>query len=144
MSRNVILVIIVLIVIGVGAFFLFSSSIQKSTLYVAPTANPASGQSPAETSVGSSNASGAPIQTSQINISNFSFNPNSLTIKKGIKTTWSNNDSVPHTITSDSGIFNSQTLQPGDTFSFTFEEAGSFPYHCSIHPNMKATVVVTQ
>jgi plastocyanin len=55
--------------------------------------------------------------------------------------TWTNNDSIGHTVTADDGSFNSP-VDPGKTFSFTFTKAGTYTYHCSIHPTMKATIVV--
>lgn len=142
MSRTSILVIIVLVALAVAAFFLVSSSMQKNT--GTPTSSPISNQTPTETPNVTSSPSGEAVQTSQVTISNFSFNPSSVTVKKGTKVTWTNNDNVPHAVNSDNGIFNSQTMQPGDSFSFTFTEAGSYPYNCSIHPNMKATIVVTE
>ncbi len=78
-----------------------------------------------------------------ITIKNFAFSPSSMTISKGSKVTWTNEDSAPHTVTSDSGtVLNSATLHSGDSFSFTFNTAGTFTYYCSIHPMMKGTVIV--
>ena len=49
--------------------------------------------------------------------------------------------SAPHTVTSDDGqTFDSGTIAPGGTFTFKFTVAGSYPYHCNIHPYMRATV----
>jgi plastocyanin len=73
----------------------------------------------------------------------FSFSPSMLTIKVGTTVTWTNNSSAPHTVTSDSGAFNGSLGGSGATFSFTFTRAGTFSYHCSIHPYMKATITVT-
>jgi len=56
--------------------------------------------------------------------------------------TWTNNDSVPHTVTQDGGGLTSKAINPGETFSFTFDTAGSFSYHCEFHANMKGTVTV--
>ena len=72
---------------------------------------------------------------------NFSFSPNSLTVKVGTKVAWTNHDSVTHTVTADQGAFNSPG-PPGSSFSFTFTKAGTYAYHCSIHPSMTATIVV--
>jgi plastocyanin len=83
-------------------------------------------------------------QSVTVNIQNFAFNPATLTIKTGTKVTWTNNDSVAHTVTSDSGgLLNSGTIAPGQSFSFTFNSPGSTSYHCSIHPMMKGQVTVT-
>jgi hypothetical protein len=72
-----------------------------------------------------------------------SFVPQAATINPGTTVTWTNNDSVTHTVTSDSGIFNSGSLAPGQSFSFTFPSAGTFTYHCTIHPYMTGSIVVT-
>ncbi len=69
------------------------------------------------------------------------YNPNPVTVSAGSTVTWTNNDSTTHTATSDSGTFNG-TLAPGAQYSFTFANKGTFTYHCSIHPNMVASVVV--
>jgi predicted lipoprotein with Yx(FWY)xxD motif/plastocyanin len=76
-----------------------------------------------------------------INIQNFAFSPISISVPIGAKVVWTNNDSIIHTVTSDSGAFNG-TVNIGTSFTFTFTQAGSFPYHCSIHPSMTGMVVV--
>lgn len=82
-------------------------------------------------------------KASSISIKNFSFSPATLAIKTGTKVTWINDDTVSHTVTSDSGnLLNSGTLSPGQSFSFTFTDTGAVNYHCSIHPMMKGKIVV--
>jgi len=79
-----------------------------------------------------------------ISIANFAFNPNTITIRQGETVTWVNNDTVAHTVTSDTGLFDSGSIQPGRTYSYTFPNTGTFNYHCTIHPNMAhASVIVT-
>lgn len=83
------------------------------------------------------------IPPNTVVIQNFAFSPNNLTVKTGTTVTWINNDSTTHTITSDNGAFQSSgNLNQGAKYTFTFTKAGTYPYHCSIHPNMKGTVVV--
>jgi plastocyanin len=60
----------------------------------------------------------------------------------GTTVTWRNTDSTSHTSTSDAAGWNSGNIVPGGQFSFSFQTAGRFPYHCSIHPGMAGTVVV--
>ena len=80
-----------------------------------------------------------------VSIKNFVFNPQTLKIKIGTKVTWVNNDSVSHTVTSDSdNILNSPVLSPGQSFSFTFNKLGSVNYHCTIHPAMKGLIIIYQ
>jgi plastocyanin len=75
-------------------------------------------------------------------INNFSFVPQILTINAGDTVVWTNNDSTAHTVTADAGAFNSPTIGNGGSFSFTFNTAGTYRYHCSIHPSMTGQVVV--
>ena len=56
--------------------------------------------------------------------------------------TWTNNGPSVHTVTADDGSFDSGNISVGKTFSHTFQTAGTFAYHCTIHPFMKATVIV--
>ncbi len=78
----------------------------------------------------------------QVVMKNFAFDPADVTIKAGESVTWTNQDSVTHTVVADNGEFNSGDLANGATFSFTFAKAGTYPYHCSIHPTMTGTVTV--
>src|SRR5579871_2255207 len=70
------------------------------------------------------------------------YNPNPITVSRGGTVMWVNNDSISHTSTSDTNVWNSGTIAPGASFSMTFPTAGTFPYHCTIHPNMVGTVTV--
>ncbi|MGA8030075.1 MAG: metallophosphoesterase [Bryobacteraceae bacterium] len=78
----------------------------------------------------------------QIKIDNFSFVPKSLSLKAGATVTWTNGDDIPHTATSTEKKFASPVLDTGEAFSFRFQEAGSYPYFCKIHPTMTGTIVV--
>jgi plastocyanin len=64
-----------------------------------------------------------------------------IIVSAGTKVTWANKDSTEHTVTSDTGLFGSSILSPGQTFSYTFSNAGTFNYHCLIHP-MTGTIQV--
>ncbi|GAA3030820.1 hypothetical protein GCM10020000_04530 [Streptomyces olivoverticillatus] len=76
-------------------------------------------------------------------IANFAYAPSSLTISKGTKVTWTNDDSAPHTVTSSgSGPLHSPTLDRGGSYSYTFDSASTFGYYCTVHPYMHGTVVV--
>jgi plastocyanin len=76
-----------------------------------------------------------------VEIKNFAFDPNTLTIAVGQTVTWTNQDSATHTVVGDGGI-DSGDLSKGDSYSKTFDMAGTFDYHCSIHPQMKGQVIV--
>ena len=77
-----------------------------------------------------------------VSIANFAFSPATLPIPAGTTVTWTNNDSTTHTVTSDNGVFDSGNLAPNATFSYTFSNAGTFAYHCSIHTSMTGKIVV--
>ena len=70
----------------------------------------------------------------QVNIINFGYDPDTSTVPVGTTVCWVNQDMTPHTVTSDvEGVFDSGSLQQGQTFEYTFNSAGSFPYHCLPH-----------
>jgi plastocyanin len=72
------------------------------------------------------------------------FVPNTIVVIIGVNNTvmWTNDDVAAHTVTSDSGAFNSGNLNPGQSFTFTFSTPGNYTYHCDYHPWMKGTVIV--
>lgn len=81
--------------------------------------------------------------TSSVDIKNMMFTPSQVTIDKGTTVTWTNNDNVAHTVTADNNqSFDSGTIDPGKTYSFNFNTAGSYQYHCTIHSSMRGTIVV--
>jgi plastocyanin len=80
--------------------------------------------------------------TVNIDIQNYAFQPATITIKVGTKVTWTNLDAAPHTATSDTGIWDSGRLAQNATFSWVFDKAGTFAYHCIYHSMMLATIVV--
>jgi plastocyanin len=65
-----------------------------------------------------------------------------LTITAGTQVTWTNQDGATHNVISNTGVFSSGDLSGGDTFEFTFDSLGTFPYHCSHHSGMNGTVIV--
>ena len=93
-------------------------------------------------------APAAPAQDEMtVSIQDFFFDPDQLTVAPGTTVTWVNEGEAPHTVTSTDGKeLDSATLQPGDTYSFTFKDdyAGeTYAYQCTIHPQMKASVKVS-
>jgi plastocyanin len=77
-----------------------------------------------------------------VSIANFTFAPADPTVTPGTTVIWTNHDDIPHTVTSTEGVFKSHALDTDDSFSFTFEKAGSYRYFCSLHPRMVGTVTV--
>lgn len=85
---------------------------------------------------------GAPSGAATVVLKGFAFSPASITIKVGETVTWENQDGAAHNVIADDGSFKSADFGQGKTFSFTFTKAGTYPYSCHIHPDMKGTVVV--
>jgi plastocyanin len=87
-----------------------------------------------------------PVYSGRVDLSiqNFAFVSKTVTVKEGTTVVWKNNDTVDHTVTEDGGTSgpNSGKLAPGDGYPYTFPNAGTFTYHCSLHPSMTGTVVV--
>jgi plastocyanin len=78
----------------------------------------------------------------KVEIDNFAFSPERITVKTGTTVTWLNADDTPHTVASSSKLFKSKALDTEDSFSFTFTTPGVYQYFCSLHPHMTGTVVV--
>jgi plastocyanin len=96
---------------------------------------------PASSSGSSSSSSGS--SSDAVSISNFKFSPGTLTVKAGAKVAVSNDDSTAHTATSDDGsTFDTGDINPNQSASFTISKAGTYAYHCSIHPFMHGTIKV--
>ena len=81
-------------------------------------------------------------QTNVVEITNFSFQPGSITVSPGTVVTWVNNDPVEHTVTSGDGTFSSGNMATGGRFNFTFLKPGKYQYQCLIHPSMVGDIIV--
>jgi len=86
---------------------------------------------------------GCPSGSMALSIGDFFFDPAHVTVPAGTTVCWTNNGQIGHTATSDTGVFDSETMQPSDSYTYTFDNPGSYPYHCTIHPNMTGTITVT-
>jgi plastocyanin len=128
MNRKLVLMVSVLVL-----------AMSLSACSAAPTAT-MTAQPPAATQ--------APVMsgtTATINIANYAFDPPTLTIKEGTTVSWTNTDSAIHTVTSDTGVFDSGDMAKGATFSYTFTTAGTYVYHClPHHAKMEGTIIVTK
>ena len=78
----------------------------------------------------------------QVQIKDFAFAPNNITVPVGTTLTWTNRDSEPHTVMTTDKAIASKALDTDDRFAFAFGVPGTYTYHCSLHPYMTATVVV--
>ena len=85
------------------------------------------------------------VTSAQVSIDNFTFTPQTLTVKAGTTVTWTNRDDIPHGIASDTKAFTrSKALDTDDSYSVTFTTPGTFKYFCFIHPHMTGTIIVEQ
>jgi plastocyanin len=113
------------------AIFIITNSCSKmSNMNPAPSANGSGG-------------TGGPA-TNEVFIQSMAFSPATLTVAVNSTVTWTNKDAIAHTVTSDTGVFDSGSVAAGSTFSYTFATEGTFAYHCKIHPGMVAKVVVSK
>jgi len=96
---------------------------------------------PARSSI-TANTEQSAAATAEVTIDNFSFRPQTLTVAVGTTVTWTNRDDIPHTVVSDDAVFKSKARDTNEKFSYTFDKAGTYPYHCSLHPKMTGQVVV--
>src|SRR5215831_13923047 len=107
------------------------------------SATPTSASSPAPSpatppaSVGPSSSVSIPVGAAVLGAA--AFAPDALTVDAGTTVTWTNTDSVAHTSTSDASGWDSGIVAPGGQFSRSFQTAGTFTYHCAIHPGMVGT-----
>jgi plastocyanin len=127
-NKIIIGIVIVVIVVGGAAYFL-----NKGGSY----------QQPSQTQTQTNTSSGSTVAAkNEITIQNMAFSPASLTIKVGDKVTWTNQDSVGHSATADDNSFDTGVIAQGQSGSNTFTKAGTYTYHCSVHPSMTATIIV--
>jgi plastocyanin len=148
----------IIALIAIIAIVLTISLVKKSNapiIQINPNANdagaPDMGVLPEAPSSGSVSTDQSELTTTlvavpvDIAIKNFAYDPGSLIVKKGTTVTWTNEDSVSHTVTA-SGTRgpSSPTLGKGETYSYTFDTPGRYDYSCMIHPSMHGTVTVTQ
>lgn len=78
-----------------------------------------------------------------VSIQDFEFSQAQITVEAGTTVRWVNQGDAPHTVTADDGSFDSGRLQPGESFSHTFQNPGTVAYHCEIHREMTASVTVS-
>ena len=83
----------------------------------------------------------AAAETHTVIIENMRFTPDSLTLRRGDRVVWRNNDLVPHTATA-AKVFDSGSIEPGKSWSTILRKTGSVPYVCTFHPSMTATLTV--
>lgn len=124
-------IVLLLAALGVGAYSLLSMG----------KTGPMAASGPSRSSINQTSA------VNEIAIQDYSFEPAAIKIKVGTKVTWTNKDSVAHTVTTDDGapeVIDSGLFGKNKSYSFTFNRAGTYNYYCQPHPYMKGTVIVTE
>lgn len=138
MKKTLIGLIAALVIVGGGAAVFFMGKKDATSTKTTTSTQPST----------TTNSTGTEQTTPSVTVAiqDFAFSPATLKVKKGSTVTWTNKDSAPHTVTATgtSGGPSSKTLQNGDSYSFTFDQVGTFAYHCSFHSSMTATVEVTE
>ena len=131
-KRLLALIIIIIVIIIAGVYAYYALSPKPS---VQPVVNNSSNQSIANNS---SNMTAA----TTITIQNGMFNPNKITVKAGTNIQWINNDNAQHQIISDSGAFQSNILNQGDSYTFFFDKTGIYGYHDAQNSTLTGTIIV--
>jgi len=92
---------------------------------------------------GGSGGDGGGSGVAHVSIVDFAFQPAALFVHPGETVQWTNTGNAHHTVDSDSELFESEIIEPGQTYSNTFDQPGVFPYHCDIHPQMHGMIIVS-
>ena len=100
------------------------------------SSSPSTPSTPAVTGTPVSIVAGSSVLTTT------AYAPNPVSVAVGGSVTWVNNDNVAHTSTANNGNWNSGSIAPGGQYTTTFPAAGSYTYHCAIHPGMVGTITV--
>ena len=98
--------------------------------------------SPTTPSSPTSNGTPVSIVSGASSLTTNAFAPSPVTVAVGGSVTWTNNDTTTHTSVANNGAWSSGNINPGGKYTMTFTSAGTFTYHCSLHPNMTGTVTV--
>jgi plastocyanin len=80
--------------------------------------------------------------THTVVIENMQFTPAALTVSKGERVVWVNKDLFPHTATADDRTFDSKEIAANASFTYVAAKPGEYPYGCTLHPTMKAKLMV--
>ena len=147
MKKGIVAVVII-VIIAVAAWLIYGgkNSNNNSSLYGSNNnGGSSSNQTPTNNSANNSASTDQTQSTNKVTIANMAFSPSQITVNKGDTVTWTNNDSTAHSVneTDNQKGPDSGDLNPGDKYSFTFDQTGTFKYRCNLHPEMLGTVTVT-
>ena len=142
-----IVIVLIIIVIGVGLYLFSNMNNPASTNNNGGNTNSGAGNTGSSGGEGDSGSGSGTVsntpKTYNVEIKEFAFNPSTITINKGDTVVWINKDSIRHSVVSDSGSeLDSSLLSQEQSYSHTFNEAGTYNYHCAPHSYMKAKIIV--
>jgi plastocyanin len=110
-----------------------------------PTARPTAHPTPPPTAPATPPPTAPPTNmAAAVSAMNFAFSPSSLSVHVGTRVTFTNRDAATHTFTANGGLFDSGDVASGQSYGFTFTQAGSYAYHCRIHSSMTGTITVSR
>jgi plastocyanin len=137
-----------LVTVAAGAVLLLAAC-SGGGATTAPISGPSAEASMEDSAEASAPAAGAVCAESaaagevSVSIENFAFNPADIQATVGQTITFTNGDSAPHTATLDDDSCGTPNIATGESDGLLFTEAGTYPFHCAIHPNMKGTITVS-
>lgn len=148
MNKSVLVGVVALVVVLAGGGLLLANRGSDNSENSSSTGDSSSMNMNKDSSADTSSASSSEATaTNAVEIKDYAFSPATITVKKGTKVTWTNQDSVQHDVMSDKTDVagpSSELLAKGQSYSYTFDTPGTYTYHCSPHPYMKAKVIVTE
>jgi len=147
MNKKVVITVVAVLVLGGAVSILFMKNPAKAPSGSSSSSSADTMANMDHSSSNQSSQSTSPVSTDKVDIKDFAFSPASITVKKGTTVTWTNQDSTRHNIAPDketADFKSSELLAQGATYSVTFNTTGTFTYHCTPHPYMKASVTVTE
>jgi plastocyanin len=139
-NRGLLALIIIIIIIIVAGVYLYYA--QSSNPNLQTGMNNSTNQSMGNNTSMGNNSTNMTSAATTISIQNMAFNPSKITVKSGTNVQWINNDNTQHQIVSDSGAFQSNTLNPGDSYNFFFDKTGIYGYHDALNSTITGTIVV--
>lgn len=136
----------VVVIVGAVLFLTKDPSSTNNSSTTDTTSSQTNTESSANDTVPSETNPSQPSNSSTVTIADMAFSPSSITVKKGTTVTWTNNDSMAHTVTATNNQDgpDSGNIAAGAKYSFTFNTVGTFKYDCTYHPTMTGTVEVTE
>ena len=135
-----------LVTLAAGAVLVLagcSSSSATSAPTAAASAAAPSVEASAAPALGAACAESAAAGEVAVAAKDFSFNPAAITAKVGQTVTFTNGDSIPHTASLDDGSCTTPNIPSGSSDGLLFTVAGTYPFHCNVHPKMKGTITVS-